>query len=297
MNRLVLSIDLDEWYHARWCTGTEWSLWETTDEFFRDYYGQEGPIGELVEPTRYILQLLRHHGVQATFFVLGEVASQYRNLLHEVASEGHEIGCHGLSHKDMDGLSKPEFVAEVSEAKGIIEDVTGEQVHGFRAPNAVLPPYLVTALKDMGFSYDSSLFPSRKFMGKYGYTRAPLHPYTLSRHDIEEPGDSNLAELPVAVFPGIRLVAGSGIFTRVLGYWWTRAALKRLLRTGDTVYYFHPYELMPAPEVGGLGFQQRVFLRNCGSTMRKYFKRLLEDFNGCFVRAVDLVRASREGAR
>jgi peptidoglycan/xylan/chitin deacetylase (PgdA/CDA1 family) len=60
----------------------------------------------------------------------------------------------------MDRLSKEEFVAEVSEAKAIIEDVTGQAVRGFRAPNAVLPSYLVEALREIGFAFDSSLFPS-----------------------------------------------------------------------------------------------------------------------------------------
>jgi len=282
MNKILFTIDLDEWYHARWCTGSDFSRWATTEDFFRDYYGQDHPIGELTEPVHYILDVLARYQVKGTFFVLGEVARHYGGLLREVVERGHEIACHGLRHKDMDRLSKEEFVAEVSEARAIIEDVTGQAVRGFRAPNAVLPPYLVEALREIGFAFDSSLFPSLKFLGKYGYTRAPLHPYVPSCDDIELPGVSGIVELPIAVFPGIGLVAGSGIFTRVFGYWWTKAALKRLLHTGDTVYYFHPYELMPAPRLDGLSFSQKVFLWNTGDTMRRYFHRLMQDFEGRF---------------
>ena len=295
MHKVVFSVDLDEWYHARWCTGSEMALWATTEDFFREYYGQERPVGELIEPTEYILELLARHDVKGTFFVLGEVAGYYSGLLHRVASQGHEIACHGLRHKDMDQLSQTQFINEVSAAKKIIEDVVGQEVLGFRAPNAILPSYLVRVLEEMGFAYDSSMFTSRKFGGKYGYTRAPLHPYVPSRHDIQEPGRSGLVELPVAVFPGIRLVVGSGIFTRVFSYWWTGLGLKRLLRTGDTVYYFHPYELMPPPNVDGLGFQQKVFLRGCGKTMRGYVEQLLQDFRGRLVRAVDLAKTIEGG--
>jgi hypothetical protein len=282
VNKILLSVDLDEWYHARWCTGSDFSLWATTEEFFRDYYGRDHPIGELAEPVYYILNVLARHQVRGTFFVLGEVAGYYGDLLREIVTQGHEIACHGLRHKDMHHLAKEEFVAEVDEAKSVIEDITGQIVRGFRVPNAIPPPYLVEALEGMGFIFDSSLFPSRKIRGKYGYTRAPLHPYVPSRYDIELPGESGIVELPVAVFPGIRLVAGSGIFTRVFGYWWTKLALRLLLRTGDTVYYFHPYELMSAPKLDGLRLPQRVFLRNVGNVMRRYFHKLMQDFRGHF---------------
>jgi polysaccharide deacetylase family protein (PEP-CTERM system associated) len=282
MNKVLFSIDLDEWYHARWCTGSNLSLWPSTEDFFREYYGQDHPVGELTEPVHYILDVLAHYRVKGTFFVLGEVAEYYGGLLREIVRQGHEIACHALRHRDMHHLSKKAFIAEVSEAKSIIEDVTGRIVRGFRVPNAVLPSYLVEALEEIGFIFDSSMFPSRKFQGKYGYTHAPLHPYVPSRHDIELPGESRIVELPVAVFPGIRLVAGSGIFTRVFGYWWTKAALTRLLRTGDTVYYFHPYELMPAPKLDKLSFSQRIFIRNTGNTMRRYFNQLMQDFEGRF---------------
>lgn len=290
MNKLVLSIDLDEWYHARWCTGSEFALWRTTKEFFREYYGQDQPIGELIEPTDYILETLDRYKVKCTFFVLGEVACYYGALLRKIADKGHEIACHGLSHKDMSHLTKSEFIKEVSTAKIIIEDVVGQKVQGFRAPNAIIPPYLIMALEEMEFCYDSSMFPSRSFMGKYGYTRAPLRPYRPSYQDIQKPGQSAILELPVAVFPGIRLVAGSGIFTRIFGYWWTKEALKRLLQTSDAMYYFHPYELMPKPKVQGLKLKNRIFLLNCGQVMRRYFRQLLEDFNGGFMSAIDLVQ-------
>jgi polysaccharide deacetylase family protein (PEP-CTERM system associated) len=292
--RLALSIDLDEWYHTRWCTGSPNALWSTTSEFFRDYYGQDRPIGELIEPTEYLLDVLDQHSIKVTFFILGEVARNYPDLVHKLARHGHEIACHGLHHIDMHGLDQADFVSQITEAKAILQEITGQKVRGFRAPNALLPSYLVAALEEAGFCYDSSMFPSRKFMGKYGYTRAPLHPYTPSRSDIQEMGQSDIVELPVAVFPHIRLVAGSGIFTRVFGYWWTRAALKRLLRTGDTVYYFHPYELMPAPRLQGMGIQQKVFLRNCGKTMRRYLEQLLRDFHGKFVTARELVQLHKE---
>lgn len=219
MNKLLFTIGLEEWYHTRWCTGSDFSLWTTTEDFFREFYGQDHPIGELTEPVHYILDVLARYQVKGTFFVLGEVAGYYGDLLREVVRQGHEIACPALRHKDMHHLSKEAFIAEVSEAKGIIEDVTGQIVRGFRVPNAVLLLYLVEALEETGFIFDSSVFPSRKFQGKYGYTRTPLHAYVPSHHDIQLPGESGVVELPIAVFPGIRLVAGSGMFTRVFGYW------------------------------------------------------------------------------
>lgn len=293
MNRIILSIDLDEWYHTRWCTGSYYSMWPNTDEFFRDFYKQDHPIGELIEPTEYLLGILEKHDIKCTFFILGEVAIFYKELVQTIHKYGHEVACHGFRHIDMDKLTKHQFTEEVSKAKKILEEIIDKEVIGFRIPNAVLPSFLSTALREIGFSYDSSVFPSRKFMGKYGYSTAPIHPYKISFNNVLEAGECEIVEFPVAVLPKIRLIAGSGIITRIFGYWWTKMALNHLIRNGDTVYYFHPYELMPPPKIGGI--KQKLFLRRCGKPMRRIINKLLEDFKGRFVTASELLEKYKGG--
>ena len=45
-----------------------------------------------------ILDLLRRHGLKATFFVPGVIAEAYESRIREILGEGHELGLHGYTH-------------------------------------------------------------------------------------------------------------------------------------------------------------------------------------------------------
>ena len=90
MHRLVLSVDLDEWYHSRrWVDGRQAHGVVDNRELFQRLYGADRPAGEIIPPARALLDLFRRHGVRATFFVLGEIAQYYPDLVREIAGEGH----------------------------------------------------------------------------------------------------------------------------------------------------------------------------------------------------------------
>src|SRR3990167_6424485 len=48
--------------------------------------------------TNQILDILKKHGVKATFFVTGDNASIHPALLKRMMEEGHEIGNHTWNH-------------------------------------------------------------------------------------------------------------------------------------------------------------------------------------------------------
>jgi peptidoglycan/xylan/chitin deacetylase (PgdA/CDA1 family) len=75
-----------------------------------------------------ILDTLRAKGVRATFFVEGEWASQsdtYRGLVRRMASEGHEIGNHTLTHPYSTTLADAAFCAELNQADRVISGIDG----------------------------------------------------------------------------------------------------------------------------------------------------------------------------
>lgn len=51
--------------------------------------------------TPKILEILKRHHIKATFFMLGEAAAQYPQLVRQVYAEGHEIGNHSFTHPNM----------------------------------------------------------------------------------------------------------------------------------------------------------------------------------------------------
>ena len=282
--KAIMTVDLDEWYHCRWATGSPNAKWHNTDEFFKDYYGTSKPIGELEAPTRRILDLFDRYEVKATFFILGEVCSFYPNLVEEITNRGHEVACHGLRHVDADLMTKEQFKTELDTAKKMLEHITKKKVVGYRAPNLVIYPWMIDILEQRNFLYDSSVCPARKIFGKYGYTKAPLNPYKLSKESMEVPGEREIVEIPIPVFPYVKLPAAVGIMTRIMGLWWTEIALKKALSTGFAAYYFHPYELNPKPK----DVDKSLFFRNCGDKFAIMLETLLREYT--FITIEDAIK-------
>jgi peptidoglycan-N-acetylglucosamine deacetylase len=288
-HRLVLSIDLDEWYHSRrWLDGQQARCVPDTTALFKRIYGRDTPAGDVLEPTRRLLDLFSRHDVRCTFFVLGEMAVWYPDLIREIADRGHEVACHGMHHVDMSVLGPIEFERQLQETRALLTALTGRAPIGYRAPNLVYEPWATAILEAQGFVYDSTVCVSRSIGGKYkGWARAPLHPYRPSYDNVAAPGSARLIELPLPTFPVIRLSAGSGILTRILGYQWTALALAHTIRTGDTGYYFHPWEVGTRPPSSGSSLKSAIFLRRTGPWMMESIERLLERFEGRIMTAAE----------
>jgi polysaccharide deacetylase family protein (PEP-CTERM system associated) len=277
-NKLVISIDLDEWYHARWVTGSKISRYPDTLSFFREVYNLDRPRGDIEKPTIEILEMLEEFNIKATFFILGEIAGYYPHLVKEITKNGHEISCHGKNHKDLWSYTPQTFRSDLKEAKNLLEDLSGQKVIGYRAPNLVIEDWIVPILIELGFEYDSSVCPSRKLMGKFGRSKSlPAHPYFLSENSFK-PGNGPLFEIPIPVFPFLKLPAATGIMTRVIGVWWSRFALKYNLRSHDALYYFHPYEMVEAPQLDNLTVMQKLHSRRSGDWMKTAVEKLLHTF-------------------
>lgn len=207
----------------------------------------------VVENTKRCLQILRWHGVRATFFVLTKVAERYPDLIREVAAAGHEIASHGHGHVLLHKLRPAEFERDVVRSIDLIEAIVGRRPIGYRAPGFSIvrsTRWAGPILARLGFRYSSSIFPIRH--PRYGIANAPrgLHRWP----------DCDLIECPPATCTvlGVRLpVAGGGYF-RLLPGAVARAALRRINGNGmPGVVYMHPYEL----DAGGVGRHLRAGLR------------------------------------
>jgi peptidoglycan/xylan/chitin deacetylase (PgdA/CDA1 family) len=77
----------------------------------------DGPSGEF---TRKLLAGLARRDAKATFFLCGYRVAQYPELTEAIWEEGHEIGIHGYSHRDMRPMSRREIAAEISDTKDLL---------------------------------------------------------------------------------------------------------------------------------------------------------------------------------
>ncbi|MEV5986560.1 polysaccharide deacetylase family protein [Streptomyces sp. NPDC052051] len=84
--------------------------------------------------TPGILRTLRAYGVRAVFFVCGEMAVQHKDLLREMADDGHSVGNHTWTHPLLTSLPRARIRAELERTSEVIEDGCGEAPLWFRAP-------------------------------------------------------------------------------------------------------------------------------------------------------------------
>jgi polysaccharide deacetylase family protein (PEP-CTERM system associated) len=195
--------------------------------------------------THRLLDLFDEHRVVATFFVLGWVAERCPHLVREIVSRGHEVACHGYSHQLVYKQTPAVFRAETIRAKACLEDQAQRPVLGYRAASYSIVRrslWALDTLVELGFSYDSSIFPIRH--DRYGIPGSPRWPYRLAA-----PNGGSIVEFPLstASFAGRHVpVAGGGYF-RIYPYWFTHAALKRINRSDGKpfVFYLHPWEIDP----------------------------------------------------
>ena len=231
----ALSFDVEDWFHP---------------ELVRDHVGSTEHRSVVREGTTAILGALARHGKRATFFVLGEVAAADPDLVREIAAAGHEIACHGMTHRPLWLLDRDSFRAELKAFRAAIKAALGrDPVKGYRAPTFSLDrstAWALEVLADEGFEWDSSIFPMR--VGLYGVNGAPRTIYRPDTRDLrhEDPRGA-LIEFPVTV-GGPQLfglpVAG-GFYLRALPLGLLTSTLDRVARRRPIALYLHPWECVP----------------------------------------------------
>jgi len=84
--------------------------------------------------TPRVLDLLRQHGAQATFFVVGAEVNKHPELVRRMLAEGHEVGSHTFTHADLASAPDWRRDLEMTLTRNAIAGATGRQVTLFRPP-------------------------------------------------------------------------------------------------------------------------------------------------------------------
>src|SRR5207244_6016803 len=169
-----VSVDVEDYYHE--VPGGE-------EVFLRD-----GLPSNLARNTDQLLDLFAEHDVNATFFVLSCAAPRLLSQLDRMVDEGHEIASHGHAHGRATWMKPHEFRDDIRRAKATLEDLTGQEVRGYRAPYFAVTEeslWILDEIRDAGFDYDSSVCPVKNFA--YGVPNAPERPHWLTNGLVEIP--------------------------------------------------------------------------------------------------------------
>ncbi len=231
----ALTFDVEDWYHP---------------ELARPHVPAGDTRTVVREGVAVILGLLRRHALRATFFVLGDVAARFPELVRDIAADGHELASHGMTHRPLWALDRETFRAELRESRAAMRAATGrDDVIGFRAPTFSLDrstAWALSVLREEGFLYDSSVFPMRVRL--YGVAGAPAGIYRPAAGDLaaHDPAGA-LVEFPVATdaIGPVRLPVAGGFYLRALPAWLLQSALDRVAAERPFNLYLHPWECAP----------------------------------------------------
>lgn len=260
----ILTFDVEDWYHPNLA-----DLEKLQDRKIED---------RVLEPTLRILNMLDETQNRATFFVLGEVAEKFPELVKEIAYRGHEVASHGYCHNLVYNYTKSHFETDINQAIELLQTIINRKILGYRAPSWSLDkqntPWAWEVLKAAGFVYDSSVYPYKTFL--YGDMDAPRIPY-----DIVLEGKQFLKEMPPSVVEifGKRVPFSGGFFFRMVPYRFIKWGIRQHNRAGySAVIYLHPWEIDVEQPRLPVGVKKRFILyANISRTERK-LRRLMNEF-------------------
>ncbi|HKB71235.1 MAG TPA: polysaccharide deacetylase family protein, partial [Thermoanaerobaculia bacterium] len=92
----VLTVDLEEWF----CI--------CGDEHYSDPRNWDAFEPTIERNAAALLERFSAAGRRATFFVVGWIARRYPALVKRIASAGHEIAFHGMTHRRCDEMTAAE---------------------------------------------------------------------------------------------------------------------------------------------------------------------------------------------
>jgi len=226
----ILTVDFEEWHHP-------------------EYVKDKCPASKddhAIQDIGATLNLFEKHGIEATFFVVGEIAQKTPSLVEQIRSRGHEIGCHGFNHEPLWKKDAETLKSEIDKFHAAVGDIC----IGYRAPSFSLnnkTNWALSVLAKNGFSYDSSVFPASTPL--YGVGNAPIKPYKPSSEDVSvEDEKSTLWEFPLHVYctPLLRVPMAGGFYLRFFPLRLIKKSIRKANEAGrPAVLFVHTWELNP----------------------------------------------------
>jgi polysaccharide deacetylase family protein (PEP-CTERM system associated) len=269
----AMSVDVEDYYQVSAFAGSvDRAKWDSFPSRVED-------------STKRTLDLFAEAGVRATFFTLGCVAERHKGLVRAISDAGHEVASHGWEHYRVGEQTPAEFRADVTRTKKVLEDLSGQEVKGYRAASFSINRktwWAFDELAEAGYRYSSSIHPI--VHDHYGVPDAPRFPFAPTE-------GHPLTEIPVGTLDlkGRRLSCAGGGFFRLLPYRWSSFAIGRVNQAErqPVTFYFHPWEIDPGqPRITPAPLRSRVRHYTNLGVMEAKLKRLLRQFRWDRVDAV-----------
>lgn len=266
----VFSIDVEEWFHIL-----------ETDSVSKTISDWDKYPSRIDESMEMLFDVLDKHNVKATLFTLGWIGEKHPHIVKEAVKRGHEIASHGYYHDLVYELGYEKFREDIRRSKAVLEDISGTEVRGYRAPGFSLTPeasWAYPALIEEGFTYSSSIYPAKRAHGFF--TEFGDDP-----REIIYDGKSIL-EFPMTVLdaPFTALSCFGGGYFRLFPATWYKAAAEMVKKQNkNLIFYIHPRDVDPQQPKLDLPMSRKFkSYVNVGSALSKIDKILTGENYICF---------------
>ncbi|MBU9720179.1 MULTISPECIES: polysaccharide deacetylase family sporulation protein PdaB [Bacillaceae] len=99
-----------------------------------------------------ILDTLKEHDLEATFFVSAAWAERHPEVVERMVEDGHELGSHGFKHDHYTSWDDDEIKKDIQTAHRIIQEITNESSTYLRPPNGSFDDRVLKIAE--GLNYD-----------------------------------------------------------------------------------------------------------------------------------------------
>ena len=116
--------------------------------------------------TPYLIDVLEKLNIKATFFIIGNQAKKYPELVKLIINNGHKIGNHSFSHLNGFSTNNNKYLEDVEQAKKYIDSDI------FRPPFGKITPFQIKNLKKdfkiimwdiMSWDFKENIYPNKMY--------------------------------------------------------------------------------------------------------------------------------------
>lgn len=101
--------------------------------------------------TEKVLEILKKENIKAAFFIVGEKAAKYPELIRKISKEGHDIGNHTYYHSRFGTIGKEGFLKELNDTSDLIKQYSGKKPVYFRPVGGKLTKEDQKMIEDAGY--------------------------------------------------------------------------------------------------------------------------------------------------
>jgi peptidoglycan-N-acetylglucosamine deacetylase len=102
--------------------------------------------------TERLLDVLARHQVRATFFLIGRYVRQRPQIARAIATAGHLIGNHTMTHPWLAWQSATRIREELASCNSALEDTLGQPIRYFRPPHGARRPIVLRIARELGLT-------------------------------------------------------------------------------------------------------------------------------------------------